>query len=96
MNNIFIIICIRRITKLLIPIDKCFVSLPVLIQNKQTQEFTEQTLCNAFVQAIVRVGYHIASALFLKQFSQERKILNSKNNKFEVCKFQRIKNSIHL
>ena len=71
----------------------------MLIQNKQTQEFTEQTLCNAFVQAIVRVGYHIASTLFLKQkFLQERKILNSKNNKFEVCKFQirSLTNYMHL
>ena len=47
----------QRTTKLFTPIIKSFVALKVLIQNERTRWFMAQTLHNAFVQGIVRVGY---------------------------------------
>ena len=47
----------QRTTKLFTPIIKSFVALKVLIQNERTQWFTARTLCSAFVQGTVRVGY---------------------------------------
>ena len=44
-------------TKPFTPIIKSFVALKVLIQNERTRWFTALTLCSAFVQGIVRVGY---------------------------------------
>ena len=46
-------------TTLLTPISKSLVSLEVLIQNKRTRWFTDETLRSAFVQGIVRVGYSL-------------------------------------
>ena len=47
----------QRTTKLLTPINESVVTLKVLIQNERIQWFTVRTLCSAFVQSIVRVGY---------------------------------------
>ena len=50
-------IYIHRTTKLLTPINKSFVSMQVLTQNKIIQQFTAQTLHSALEKAIVRVGH---------------------------------------
>ena len=69
----------------------CF---PASVNTKQTNPRVYwanfmQCICTGYCESWIPHSY---SALFLKEkFSQERKILNSKNNKFEVCKFQRIK-----
>ena len=42
---------------LLTPINAPLVSLKALIQNERTRWSTDGTLCSAFVQGIVRVGY---------------------------------------
>ena len=47
----------QRTTMLFTPTIKSFVALKVLIQNKRTWWFTAGTLCSAFVQGIVWVGY---------------------------------------
>ena len=47
----------QRTTKLSMPMIESFVTLKVLIQNERTWWFTAWTLCSAFAQGIVRVGY---------------------------------------
>ena len=44
-------------TTLLTPINESLVSLKALVQNERTRWLTDQTLCSAFVQGIVRVDY---------------------------------------
>ena len=48
---------IQRTTKLLTPIIKLSVTPKVLIQNEKPWWFMVLTLCNAFVQGIVRIRY---------------------------------------
>ena len=56
MNDI-ILISVHENYKAVNNYHQIFVTLKVLMQNERTQWLTAQTLCSAFVQSIVRVGY---------------------------------------